>query len=70
MGEGVRLKNEILSQHLIQQQSNQSQHTQQPTETKKLLKETHTNDYINIEYNIMEHSDQIVLDHVLSSETG
>ena len=56
MGEGVRLKDENLSQN------------QQPTETKKLLKETHTNG--NIEFNIMERSDQIVLDYVLSSETG
>ena len=68
MGEGVRLKNEILSQNLIQQQSNQSQHTQLTNPNEKLLKETHTNN--NIEYNIMERSDQIVLDYVLSSETG
>ena len=62
MGEGVRLKNEILSQNLIQQQSNQPQHPQQRMETEKLLKETPSNN--NIEYNIMERSDQIVLDYI------
>ena len=68
MGEGVRLKSEILSQNLIQQQSNPPQHPQQRMETEKLLKETPSNN--NIEYNIMERSDQIVLDYILSSETG
>ena len=68
MGEGVRLKNEILSQNLIQQQSNQPQHPQQTIHTEKLLKETSTNN--NIEYNIMDASQQIVLDYLLSSEKG
>ena len=49
MGEGVRLKSEILSQNLIQQQSNPPQHPQQRMETEKLLKETPSNN--NIEYN-------------------
>ena len=68
MGEGVRLKSEILSQNLIQQQSNQPQHPQQTMETEKLLKETSTNN--NIEYTIMDTSQQIVLDYLLSSEQG
>ena len=68
MGEGVRLKNEILSQNLIQQQSNQSHQPQQINSTEKLLKETYTNN--NIEYNIVERSDKIVLDYILSSEKG
>ena len=67
MGEGVRLKNEILSQYLIQQQSNQSHQPQQIDSTEK-LKETYANN--NIEYNIMERSDKIVLDYILSSEKG
>ena len=68
MGEGVRLKSEIVSQNLIQQQSNQPQHPQQTMETEKLLKETSTNN--NIEYTIMDASQQIVLDYLLSSEQG
>ena len=40
MGEGVRLKNENLSQNLIHQQSNHPQHPQQTIHTEKLLKET------------------------------
>ena len=46
MGEGVRLKSEILSQNLIQQQSNPPQHPQQRMETEKLLKETPSNNNI------------------------
>ena len=69
MGEGVRLKSEILSQNLIQQQSNPPQHPQQTMETEKLLKETSTNNN-NIEYTIMDASQQIVLDYLLSSEQG
>ena len=68
MGEGVRLKNEFLSQNLIQQQSNQSQHPQQRMEAEKLLKETSTSN--NIEDNIMDASQQIVLDYLLSSKMG
>ena len=68
MDEGVRLKNEFLSQNLIQQQSNQPQHPQQTIQTEKLLKETSTNN--NIEYNIMDAPQQIVLDYLLSSEKG
>ena len=48
--------------------SNQSQQPQQINSTEKLLKETYTNN--NIEHNIMNTSDQIVLDYILSSETG
>lgn len=69
MGEGVRLKKWIfLSQNLIQQQSNQSQHPQQRMEAEKLLKETSTSN--NIEDNIMDASQQIVLDYLLSSKMG
>ena len=68
MGEGVRLKNENLSQNLIHQQSNHPQHPQQTINTEKLLKETE--DYNNIDYTIMDTSQQIVLDYLLSSEKG
>ena len=67
-GEGVRLKNENLSQNLIHQQSNHPQHPQQTIHTEKLLKETE--DYNNIDYTIMDTSQQIVLDYLLSSEKG
>ena len=68
MGEGVRLKNENLSQNLIHQQSNHPQHPQQTINTEKLLKETE--DYNNIDYTIMDTSQQIVSDYLLSSEKG
>ena len=68
MGEGVRLKNENLSQNLIHQQSNHPQHPQQTIHTEKLLKET--DDYNNIDYTIMDASQQIVLNFLLSSEKG
>ena len=68
MGEGVRLKNENLSQNLIHQQSNHPQHPQQTIHTEKLLKETENNN--NIDYTIMDTSQQIVLDYLLSSEKG
>ena len=68
MGEGVRLKNENLSQNLIHQQSNHPQHPQQTIHTEKLLKETEN--YNNIDYTIMDTSQQIVLDYLLSSEKG
>ena len=68
MGEGIRLKNENLSQNLIHQQSNHPQHPQQTIHTEKLLKETE--DYNNIDYTTMDTSQQIVLDYLLSSEKG
>ena len=68
MGEGVRLKNQTNIENQHNQQSNQSQQPQQINSTEKLLKETYTNN--NIEHNIMNTSDQIVLDYILSSETG
>ena len=68
MGEGVRLKNEILSQNWTHQQSNHPQHPQQTIHTEKLLKETE--DYNNIDYTIMDTSQQIVLDYLLSSKKG
>ena len=67
-GEGVRLKNENLSQNIIHQQSNHPQHPQQTIHTEKLLKETE--DYNNIDYTIMDTSQQIVLDYLLSSKKG
>ena len=67
-GEGVRLKNENLSQNLIHQQSNHPQHPQQTIHTEKLLKETE--DYNNIDYTIMDTSQKIVLDYLLSSKKG
>ena len=67
-GEGVRLKHENLSQNLIHQQSNHPQHPQQTIHTEKLLKETE--DYNNIDYTIMDTSQQTVLDYLLSSEKG
>ena len=70
MGEGVRFKNEKLSLNLIHQQSNQPQHPQQTIHTEKLLKETSTNNNNNIDYTIMDTSQQIVLDYLLSSEKG
>ena len=68
MGEGVRLKNQTNIENQHNQQSNQSQQPQQINLTEKLLKETYTNN--NIAHNIMNTSDQIVLDYILSSETG
>ena len=79
MGEGVRLKNENLSQNLIHQQSNHPQHPQQTIHTEKLLKETKYNNNNNdnnndnnnnIDYTTMDTSQQIVLDYLLSSEKG
>ena len=68
MGEGVRLKNEFTIENPPNEQSNQPQHPQQTIHTEKLLKETE--DYNNIDYTIMDTSQQIVLDHFLSSEKG
>ena len=65
---GVRLKDEISSENQTHQQSNQLQHPQQTIHTEKLLKETSTNN--NIEYTIMDTSQQLVLDYLLSSEQG
>ena len=48
MGEGVRLKNENVSQNLIHQQSNHPQHPQQTIHTEKLLKETEDYNIRNI----------------------
>ena len=68
MGEGVRLKHENLSQNLIHQQSNHPQHPQQTIHTEQLLLETE--DCNSIDYTIMDTSQQIVLDYLLSSEKG
>ena len=68
MGEGVRLKNEFTIEHQHNQQPLQPQHSQPQNDSKKLLKETeHNND---IDYTIMDTSQQIVLDYLLSSEKG
>ena len=68
MGEGVRLKNEFMIENQSKEQSNQSQHPQPQNKSENLLKETPTNN--NIDYTIMERSQQIVLDYLLSSEQG
>ena len=61
MGEGVRLKNEILSQNLIQQQSNQPQHPQQTVHTEKLLKETSTNNNCFFAWNLWRASNVLTI---------
>ena len=66
MAEDTRLKEKITVETQSNQQSNQPQHPQQTMETEKLLKETSTNN--NIGYTIMDTSQQIVLDYLLSSE--
>ena len=71
MAEDTRLKhsNERFNvENQSNNQSNQSQHPQQTMENENLLKETLTNN--NIDYTIMERSQQIVLDYLLSSEQG
>ena len=71
MAEDTRLKHSTERFYVKNQsgnQSNQPQHPQQTMETEKLLKETSTNN--NIEYTIMDASQQIVLDYLLSSEQG
>ena len=71
MAEDTRMKHSTESfniEHQSDNPSNQPQHPQQTIHTEKLLKETSTND--NIEYTIMDTSQQIVLDHLLSSEQG
>ena len=71
MAEDTRLKHSTESFNIENQSSNQSnqpQHPQQTLETEKPLKETSTNN--NMEYTIMDTSQQIVLDYLLSSEQG
>ena len=71
MAEDTRLKHSTESFNIENQSSNQSnqpQHPQQTKETEKQLKETSTNN--NMEYTIMDTSQQIVLDFLLSSEQG
>ena len=70
MGEGVRLKNEFTIEHQHNQQPFQPQHSQPQNGSKKLLKETEHNNNNNIDYTIMDTSQQIVLDYLLSSEKG
>ena len=71
MAEDTRLKHSTDTFYVKSQSDNQSnppQHPQQTIQTEKLLKETSTNS--NIDYTIMAHSQQIVLDYLLSSEKG
>ena len=71
MAEDTRLKHSTENFYFENQsdnQSNQPQHPQQTMETEKLLKETE--DYNDIDYTIMDTSQQIVLDYLLSSEQG
>ena len=73
MAEDARLKRSTESFDVKNQsnnQSNQPQHPQQTIRTEKLLKETSTYTYNSIEYAIMDTSQQIVLDYLLSSEQG
>ena len=72
MAEDTRLKHSTERFYVKNQsnnQSNQPQHPQQTIHAEKLLKETSTNNN-NIEYTIMDTSQQIVLDYLLSSEQG
>ena len=71
MAEDTRLKHSTESFNIENQSSNQSnqpQHPQQTMETEKLLKEISTNN--KMEYTIMDTSQKIVLDYLLSSEQG
>jgi len=71
MAEDTRLKHSterFYVKHKSDNQSNQPQHPHQTIHTEKLLKKTSTNN--NIEYTIMDTSQQIVLDYLLSSEKG
>ena len=63
MAEDTRLKHSTETFYVKNQsdnQSNQPQHPQQTIHTEKLLKETSTNNNNNIEYTIMDTSQQIV----------
>ena len=65
MAEDTRLKHSKEMLYIKNQsnnQSNQPQHPQQTIHTEKLLKET--DDYNNIDYTIMDTSQQIVLDYL------
>ena len=71
MAEFTRLKHSkemLYVKNQSDNQSNQPQHPQQTIHTEKLLKKTE--DYNNIDYTIMDTSQQIVLDYLLSSEKG
>ena len=71
MAEDTRLKHSKEMLYIKNQsnnQSNQPQHPQQTIHTEKLLKET--DDCNNIDYTIMDTSQQIVLEYLLSSEKG
>ena len=60
MAEDIRLKENFTVETQSDNPSNQPQHPQQTIHTEKLLKETSTNK--NIEYTIMDTSQQIVLE--------
>ena len=68
MAEDTRLKNGNIDEPQHIQQSHQPQHPQSQNSSPNLLKETE--DYNNIDYAIMDASQQIVLDYLLSSEKG
>ena len=67
MGEGARLNNKKLGESSTQQQIHQSS-TPQLSNNETLLKETTINN--NIDYTIMDTSQQNVLDYLIASEKG
>ena len=70
MAEDTRLKHSTESFYIESQSNNQSnkpQHPQQTIHTENLLKETED---IDIDYTIMERSQQIVFDYLFLSEKG
>ena len=71
MGEGVRLRNEILIENQTNEPPLQPQHPQQTIRTEQLLKGTSTNNNDNtnnIEYTVMDTSRQIVLYYLFETD--
>ena len=74
MGEGVRLRNEILIENQTNEPPIQPQHPQQTIRTEQLLKEISTNNHNNndntnnIEYTVMDTSRQIVLYYLFETD--
>ena len=68
MVEGVRLKNQIVSENSIHQPTLQLQHPRSKTVPENTFKETATNN--NIESTITNSSQEVVLDYLLASQKG